>query len=283
MIGRRILASALAVAAIAGAAEARGRLVSASPFRGAAHELLYLPNGKYLKAISLGQAPLLADLVYLWAIQYYSNYERQDRYKYVEHVFGSVIAELDPAYIDAYWLGALILTTEAGDLEAGLRVLEKGYAANPRQWVLPYLAAWECERVGDFTRAADYFRRAAETPGAPTSVARLRAGMVARSHDLRQARALWIEIAEDGTADPNSREIARRRARELTVRIDLAALRRAVADFETRSGRRPRALDELVAAGLVREIPPDPDGRPYAYDRSTGRISSPAESLLGTP
>ena len=55
--------------------------------------LLYLPNGQHLKLASLGQAPVLADLIYLWAIQYYSVYEREDRFRYVEHVFGNVIAE----------------------------------------------------------------------------------------------------------------------------------------------------------------------------------------------
>ncbi len=40
-------------------------------------QLLYLPNGSYLKLASLGQAAVLADLIYLWAIQYYSNYEHR--------------------------------------------------------------------------------------------------------------------------------------------------------------------------------------------------------------
>ena len=32
------------------------------------------PNGKYLKAASLGQAPLIADAIYVWSIQFYSAY-----------------------------------------------------------------------------------------------------------------------------------------------------------------------------------------------------------------
>ena len=60
----------------------------------ASNDLLYLPNGKHLKILSLGHETLLADMIFLWAIQYYSNYEREDRYRYVEHVFGEVITEL---------------------------------------------------------------------------------------------------------------------------------------------------------------------------------------------
>ena len=54
-------------------------------------ELLYLPNGKLLHVMSLGHPTLLADVVYLWAIQHYSNYERGDRFRYLEHVFDRVI------------------------------------------------------------------------------------------------------------------------------------------------------------------------------------------------
>ena len=77
-------------------------------------ELLYLPNGKFLKIASLGQAPVLADLIYIWAIQYYSNYTRADRYRYVEHVFGNVIAELDTLACDVF-------ASSSASCEAGLR------------------------------------------------------------------------------------------------------------------------------------------------------------------
>ena len=50
-------------------------------------ELLYLPSGKHLRIMSLGHTGLMADLAYIWAIQYYSNYDRDNRKQYVEHVF----------------------------------------------------------------------------------------------------------------------------------------------------------------------------------------------------
>ena len=130
-------------------------------------ELLYLPNGKLLRVMSLGHASLLADFYYLWAIQYYANYELEGRYRYVEHVFDRVITELDPHYVDAYWLGALILILEARDLEAGLRLLEKGAENNPDKWILLYLAGWEAYHGGQAERAQEYFRRAMQVDAAP--------------------------------------------------------------------------------------------------------------------
>ncbi len=248
-----------------------------------ADELLYLPNGRYLRIVSLGHRALMADLVYLWAIQYYSNYDRADRFRYVEHVFGNVIPELDPHYVDAYTLGALILTVEAKDVDAGLRVLDKGMRDNPDDYLLPYLAGWEAYHAGLYERSARYFAEAASKPGAPAVILRNRAGAVARAGDLREAYALWRELYLDPGSDAVTRGVAERRMRDLAVRIDLETLERAVERFRTRNGRPPRALSELVRAGEIREVPIDPDGRPYAYDPSSGKVGSTAGRILGNP
>lgn len=279
---RRLLVIVLLAVAVFGAGSARARLVRLDRAKRQGQELLYLPNGKYLKAISLGHAPLIADFVYLWAIQYYSDYERADRYRYVEHVFGDVIAELDPAYTDPYWLGALILTSEAGDVDAGLKLLDKGFAKNPTAWILPYLAGWECHRAGRFAEAASYFERAAKAPGAPPSIFRLEAGMTERAGNLREAIARWQDVLDDPRNDGGARAIASRQIRALSVRADIQDLDVAIAHYRERMGRPPRALDELVQAGVLPSIPRDPDGRPYAYDPATGRVSSAAQRVLGS-
>jgi tetratricopeptide (TPR) repeat protein len=279
---RRAAAWVLLAVAVFGAGTARARLLELDKSRHGTKELLYLPNGKYLKAISLGHAPLVADLVYLWAIQYYSDYELADRSRFVEHVFGQVIAELDPNYIDPYWLGAILLTTEAKDLEGGLRLLDKGFSNKPTAWILPYLAGWECDRVGQYDRAAAYFDRAARAPGAPPDLFRLRAGMTALTGNLREAIARWRDVLDDPRNDEDARAIAMRQIRTLTVRVDLQDLNTAIAAFRARAGRAPRNLDELVRSGIVRSIPLDPDGDPYVYDPSTASVSSPAGRVLGS-
>lgn len=278
---RRIGVWLLVVVCAATAGFAGAALERLSESRSSADSLLYLPNGKHLRMMSLGQAPLLADLIYIWAIQYYSNYERADRYRYVEHVFGNVIAELDPHYVDAYWLGALILTVEANDLDAGLRLLDKGMDKNPDQWILPYLAAWESYRVGDYTRAAHYFARAAEVPDAPPAVMRMRAGMFSKAGDLSTALQLWREVLDDPRADPATAAIAERQVRDLTVRTHLRDLQAAVDRFRNDNGRLPANLDQLLRAGYIRTLPRDPDDRDYAYDPLTGQVGSTAGRVLG--
>jgi tetratricopeptide (TPR) repeat protein len=279
---RRALPYVLLIVAALGAGTARARIVGIDAERNGANELLYLPNGKYLKAMSLGHAPLVADILYLWAIQYYSDYDREDRYRYVEHVFGDVIGELDPAYTDPCWLGAIILTTEAHDVDAGLRLLDQGFARNPTAWILPFLAGWECERVSRFERAAVYFDRAATTPGAPPQLFRLKAGMTARTGNLREAIARWNDVLDDPRNDAGARTIAARQIRTLTVQADTSDLGAAIAVYRERNGRAPLRLADLVRAGILPSVPQDPDGQDYVYDPATGTVSSAASRVLGS-
>jgi tetratricopeptide (TPR) repeat protein len=279
---RRLLVMLLVAVAALGVGSARARLSDIDAAGRGNKDLLYMPNGKYLKAISLGHAPLLADFVYLWAIQYYSDYTQADRYRYVEHVFGDVIAELDPGYIDPYWLGAVILTTEGKDEEAGLRLLDRGFEKNPSAWILPFLAGWECERFGRFDRAAAYFDRAAKAPGAPPDLFRLKAGMTARTGNLREAISRWQDVLGDPRNNDEARAIAARQIRTLTVRADVQDLDAAIAAFRARNGRPPHSLDELVRSGIVSALPQDPDGNAYAYDPSAGTVSSAASRVLGS-
>lgn len=244
-------------------------------------ELLYLPNGDYLRVASLGQQSLLADLIYLWAIQYYANYDRADRYRYVEHVFGEVITELDPHYVDAYWMGALILTVEARDLQGGLRLLDKGIENNPEHWVLPYLAGWECFYADQHERAADYFETASAVPGAPPFVRRMRAGMTGRAGDLQRAIQLWLELLDDPDSDAATQAIARRQLRTLRLRYDMQRLREAVERFRNDNGRLPRNLEELRRRSYIEEVPVGADGLEYRYDPQTGDVSRGSDRIVG--
>jgi len=279
---RRALPFLLLFIAAWGAGGARARIAGIDAEGRGAKELLYLPNGKYLKAASLGHAPLVADVVYLWAIQYYSDYDREDRYRYVEHVFGDVIGELDPAYTDPYWLGAIILTTEAQDVDAGLRLLDKGFERNPSAWILPFLAGWECDRVQRFDQAASYFDRAAKAPGAPPELFRLKAGMTARTGNLREAIARWRDVLDDPRSDAGARTIAARQIRTLSVQADTKDLDAAIAAYRERNGHPPARLSDLVRAGVLRSLPQDPDGQEYVYDPATAAVSSAASRVLGS-
>src|SRR5882672_11369627 len=157
------------------------------------HPLLYLPSGKYLKVAALGFEGLLADLLYLWSIQYYGNYDIKDRYANLEQIYDQVITELDPHYLDPYLVGALIMTTEVHNPEMALKLLDKGVRANPDKWIMPFEAGFLCYNdLHDFRRAALYFEKALSIPGVHPLVRRLHAEMYNRAGDKRTSLREWL-------------------------------------------------------------------------------------------
>jgi tetratricopeptide (TPR) repeat protein len=196
----------------------------------------------------------------------------------VEHVFGDVIGELDPGYIDPYWLGALILSTEAQDLDAGLRLLDRGFEKNPSAWILPFLAGWECDRVGQFDRAATYFDRAARAPGAPPDLFRLKAGMTARTGNLREAIARWQDVLDDPRNDAGARGPTRQ-IRTLRVRADVHDLMRR-SPSTGKLGRLPGASTIWSAPGSCARFPGSRRDAPTT--RRKGKCPATRRRCLGS-
>ena len=256
------------------------RLERLAGTRNEADDLLYLPNGDYLQVASLGQAPVLADVIYLWAIQFYSQYEREDRFRYVEHVFGDVIIKLDPHYIDAYWMGAMILSVEAHDVDAALKLLDAGLANNPDSWMLAWIAGWESYHSHRLDLAVHYFEIAANITDAPDSVRRMRAGLLGKAGDTRRALELWFEIYNDPATDERSKGIAERQLRRLKEQADLEDLTVIIEHFRERVGRLPRSMGELVASGDLGSLPLDFDGHPYQYEASDGSVRGAEGSIF---
>ncbi len=243
--------------------------------------LLYLPSGRYLDVAAIGFDGLLADLIYIWSIQYYGHYDIADRYAHLDHIYRRVIAELDPHFIDPYLIGALIMNVEAKDPEMALRLLDTGIANNPGRWVLAFEAGFICyQDLRDYDRAAVYFEKALAAPDVHPLVRRLRAAMVDKSGDPRAALRLWIEI-HDTSDDAYTRQVAWNHIHDLKVAVDLAELRLAIEAWRARHGAPPRRLAALVAGGFLGRMPADPEDRPYRYDPARGAVDYTGVPVVG--
>jgi tetratricopeptide (TPR) repeat protein len=244
------------------------------------YHLLYLPSGKYLKAITFGYSNLAADLIYLWSIQYYSNYQIADRYDYLDRIYRRVIAELDPLYVDPYLVGSMIMSVEAGRHDLALRLLDEGIARNPGEWILPFSAGYLCyNSLKDPARARDYFERVIRIPGAPSVAKRFYAEMFNRLGDKRTSLKYWSEIHETADSD-YVRQVSWMHVHDLSIDVALEDLARQVEAYRLSRGSLPRRLKDLVDSGFLAALPTDPEGRDYLYDRATGRVSSQSRRLL---
>jgi hypothetical protein len=240
--------------------------------KAAPREPIYLPSGKYLKAIAIGNTTLMADILYLWSIQYYDIYTvKEHRFRYLEHVY-DMITDLDPGYLDPYLVGALIMAREGGFYQMAFRLLEKGMKNNPDAWILPVDAGFYAfQDLKDYELALYYFRKAAAIKGAPEFINRLIAGIYEQKNENQTALAFWLEIYETAEEDW-VKAIAYNHIYDLKIKIDVEQLKVAVELFKDRNKRFPRSLRELVKAGFLYQLPKDPEGNYYLYDRITGEV-----------
>jgi tetratricopeptide (TPR) repeat protein len=239
--------------------------------------LLYLPSGKYLKVAVLGFDNLAADLLYLWSIQFYGDKRIVSRYQYLEHIYG-IITDLDPAYIDAYVIGALIIGLEGQDVETALRILDKGMAANPDKWIFAANAgyfAWL--DLHDYRLASAYFQKASQIESCPPPIRRLFGVMLEKAGDTRSSLEFWKEIYKTSD-DKDTRRIARRFIRKLTINLDIETLTGVLNLYKKNMGRAPVSWQEMIQAGLLRAVPLNPDGDAYRYNAITEKIEDPSEN-----
>jgi tetratricopeptide (TPR) repeat protein len=235
--------------------------------------IIYIPSGAYLKPMTFGFPSLAADMIFLWSIQFFGNPAVPDKFKYFTHIF-SIIADLDPRYVDPYEVGALIAIYDARDVPLAIRILDLGLAKNPDFWIFPLDAGHYAQYYAkDIELARTYYKKAMDIPGAPPITKRLYANAAFKTLDYKTAWETWTEVRDTST-DEAIRKIAANHLYNIKSVIDAEAVKNAAFDYRTRYGRNPDSLEELVRAGLLREAPLDFDGHDYIYDPRTGGITT---------
>jgi tetratricopeptide (TPR) repeat protein len=235
--------------------------------------IIYVPSGKYLRYATFGYSSLMADLVYIWAIQYYSDYKIAERYDHLDHIF-SIIAELDPHYLDPYEMGAIIAVYEAKDPYLAFKVLDRGLEKNPEQWIFPYQAGhYAALTLKDYDLAREYYKKTMEVEGAPDIAKRLYADAAFKGTDYQSAWQDWLEVYRTAD-DERIKKIASNHLYQVKSSMDLTRLKDAIGQYKQKFGRFPDDLAQLVSAGILDAVPKDWDEKDYIYNRETGEVQS---------
>ena len=235
--------------------------------------IIYIPSGKFLKYATFGYSSLAADMVYLWAIQYYSNYTIAERYDHLDHIF-AIIAELDPRYLDPYEMGAIIAVYEARDPYLAFKVLDRGLEKNPDQWIFPYQAGHYAQMVmKDYELAREYYKRTMEIPNAPPIAKRLYANAAFKDMDYETAWQSWLEVFQTA-GEERIKKIASNHLYQVKSAMDVKRIKEAVEEYKQKYGQNPPSLEHLVRAGLLDSFPQDLDGNDYLYDPEKGEVES---------
>jgi hypothetical protein len=234
----------------------------------AVEEVLYIPSPRIVKALSLGYTGLVADLYWTRAVQYFGgkHYDKALSYKLLAPLL-DITTTLDPHLLHAYQFGSVFLSQKppegAGEPDKAAELVERGIAANPKEWKLFFnLGFVHYLERNDPVAAAEAFERGSKVPDAHPWLRILAATMRQSAGDIATARALWMAIHET-TNDEMIRTNAVKHLRALQVDEDVTNLEGLIAKYKATTGAMPASFLELVRAGWLRGIPVDPLGHPY--------------------
>jgi len=236
----------------------------------------YMPDGKVLR-VALGDQRLLASefsmlrlmlyfgsLVESWKRQLLVPPEYFNMYRTAEAAI-----ELDPYNMDAYYFSQAAFTWEVGHAADVNRLLEYGMKYRYWDWYLPYFIGFNAAYfLKDFKAGADYMRQAAELSG-NVLLARLSARYFYESGRSELGIAFLRSMIER-ERDPKVRQAYQLRLQALE---GVHQIEEAVAEFRQRYRRLPKRIEELVALGLLPDLPADPYGGTFFLDAS-GRVRS---------
>ena len=222
---------------------------------------------------AFGFRNVLADVVWLQAVQVAGNQKLTPAEYDRLYVLLNVGADLDPKFEMPYLLGGLVLGESPQHGRKALRVFERGKVTHPADWRFPfYMGFTQYFSLGDAVAGGGEMAEAARLPGSPAYLPGLASRMLAEAREPEAALALLEAIVAQET-DPARRAVLERRIREVAVERDLLALERAVERYREKMGVAPEDLSALVREGILTAIPPEPHGGSYVIDRG-GKVRS---------
>ncbi len=241
---------------------------------------IYLPRAEYLRPLSLGYHNVLADILWFRAINYFGKHYRQDRtYPWLGHMC-ELVTDLDPNAKHVYRFAGLILPWEVGDVDGGIRILEKGVKALPNSWELAYYLGFNYFFFqNDAEKAAEHFQRAAKLPDAHHSVSRLAAVLTTEASGPDKTLAFLRDL-QSNIDSPQVRKVVDRNLRETAAAKITKQLDEAIALYTKSLGHPPNSIEDLVRANIIHALPPDPLGGTFEIGPDGSARSSTGQSLV---
>jgi len=260
-----------------------------------AEAVLYFPSGRAVTHLALSYDALLADVYWIRALQHFGSTRLKERledkkYQLLDPLL-TIATTLDPQFNIAYRFGALFLSEPPpggpGRPDRAIALLERGLEARPGHWRymqdIGFVYYWW---LRDYEKAAAWFNRGADQPGAPWWMRSLAANTLAQGGDRRASRALWQALAQTPDNEWLQKD-ARRRLQQLDALDGVDALRPIVKRFMGEGGAQPYSWEALVRAGYLHAVPTDPAGVPLHLGPYTGDVqvsdTSPLQPLPSEP
>jgi hypothetical protein len=254
-----------------------------------ANAVLWLRSGALAKRLALGFDDLAADVYWIRAVVYYGGRRQVAANRNYEHLYPllDLVTALDPQFKAAYRFGALFLSEPPpggpGRPDQAIALLERAIAQDG-DWEyfedLGFVHYWWRH---DYISAAEWFKKGAARPGAPSWLLGLAATTLATGGSRQSSRQLWTQLLGDVDSGYMKAQ-AEHRLKQLDAMDAIDQLTIAMQRFRDRQGRLPRSWQEFASAERLPGVPLDPTGVPFVVSPATGRIDvSPKSTLWPLP
>lgn len=231
------------------------------------------PNSQTIKLASFGFEQLVSDYYWVKSLLYVmEQFDREERdYSPLAKVY-EIITDLDSRFGLGYHYGSVYVTWLAKEPEKSIALLEKGLRLNDKDWRFRWLLNYDIGstysvRLGQREKATSYYKAAALDPNCPPGwtkhIQKVLSASAVEPH--REAFELWKRRLETAQG-PIMKQIAEQEIMRAQSNLYLDELGDAAAEFEEKSGKKPRELEELIKSGIVEEIPNDPLGGMYSVN-----------------
>ena len=276
-----------AVALLAGLIAAGARTVAEAHRPVAPERLFDVPSipAEIMRPLTFGFRSFAGHLAYLEAIQVYGERHHHklaaqqladDRA--LTRLLGYSV-DLDEKFVGVYrFIGNALpretLDGKAFNVLATIRLLEKGVRERPDYWQTPFLLGFlQSYYLGDSASASRNIELASKQEGAPAYLGLWATRLAADAGQVELAQQMARQMI-DQAQDDETRKEWERRLKELDTERDLREIEAAARLYKERSGKEPATVAELVAAGLLRQVPVERNGGSYVLDPRTGEARS---------
>jgi hypothetical protein len=236
---------------------------------------LSIPSSTTLKILSFGNVNLMSDIMYIWAIQFFSTKSILNRYDYAVEVFNK-ITDLNPKFEDPYNMGFSIIAYMAKKPQKAIDLLQKARKNIKGNHYFDYFSAYLAwYHLKDYKLAKKYYKQMNECEDLPDILKNFwinmdikLAGTIA---DQKKAFEMWEKIKKIAKS-PSQLNAARANLLQIKYKIDKAEIKEYIGQFLKRYKRLPLSLKELKNKLKIKTRFLDYLGHEYKYDKKTGEI-----------
>lgn len=235
----------------------------------------YVIPSKFSRVLALEHKGLLSDFLLLRAINLFGERIVADQPMNEEDwrfIISSleVVTDLDPYFLDPYYLGEGLLAWESGKYLEANRLLEKGRKHRTWDWQMPFFLGFNhFYFLADNAKGADYLMEASRHQGSPTFLPEL-ASRIGYYGGKAKDAAVFLKGILLQTDDPR---VKRRLEKRLAALEKAGHLEDLVQKFTRDTGSPPLQIGDLVDLGYLETLPSEPYGGEWVI-LENGRVFS---------